>query len=346
MDLNQRTKDILFSLVHNYINTGGPVASRTVVKKTNLKLSPATVRNVLADLDDMGYLTQPHASAGRVPTDMGYRFYVNHLMDHIGHSKEDVDQVARHYVTLKRRREVDALFQETSQILSMVSHYVGLVLAPKLSNIIYNHMEFIRLSNHEILLILISQSGLVHSRLISTDMNMSQDDLNELTSYANEELCGLTLEGVRERIVRKMAADMQLYQNLLRKIFLADESSSEFFGTNGQIYMEGASNIVDLPEFSDLKRVKKILQAFERKSILVQLLDRSMDSEGVVVYIGSENPMRILEDCSLVTANYKYKDKVVGTLGIIGPKRMDYSKVISVVDGTSQLLSQFISGQS
>ncbi len=344
MELNQRTKQILFSLVHNYINTGGPVASRTVVKKTNLKLSPATVRNILADLDEMGYLTQPHASAGRIPTDMGYRFYVNHLMDNIGLSKEDVDQVARRYsdTSLKRRKELDTLFQETSQILSEVSHYIGLVLAPKLSNVTYNHIEFIRLAAHEILLVLVSQSGFVHSRLISTDMDLSQDALNELTSYANEELCGLTLEEVRERVVQKMAADMQLYQSLLKKVFLADESS-EFLVSQSQIYLKGTSNIVDLPGFSDLKRVKKILQAFERKSILVQLLDRSMDSEGVMVYIGSENPMRILEDCSLVTANYKYKDKVVGTLGIIGPKRMDYSKVISVVDCTSQLLSQYIS---
>lgn len=342
MDLNQRTKQILFSLVHSYINTGEPVASRTVVKKTDLKLSPATVRNILADLDEMGYLTQPHASAGRIPTDVGYRFYVNHLMENIRLSSEVIDQVASHYVSIKRKKELDTLFQETSQILSEASQYIGLVVAPKLTNVTYNHMEFIRLAEHGILLILVSQSGFVHSRLISTEMDLSQDDLNELTSYANEELCGLTLEQVRERIVRKMAADMDLYQGLLKKIFLTDESS-ELLEPQGQIYLEGTYNILDLPGFSDLKRIKKILQAFERKSMLVQLLDWSMDSEGVMVYIGSENPLRILEDCSLVTANYKYKDKVVGTLGVIGPKRMDYSKVISVVDCTSQLLSQFIS---
>ncbi|MEK6775742.1 MAG: heat-inducible transcriptional repressor HrcA [bacterium] len=342
MDLNQRTKQILFSLVHSYINTGEPVASRTVVKKTDLKLSPATVRNILADLDEMGYLTQPHASAGRIPTDTGYRFYVNHLMENIRLSSEVIDQVASHYVSIKQKKELDTLFQETSQILSEASQYIGLVVAPKLTHVTYNHMEFIRLAEHGILLILVSQSGFVHSRLISTDMDLSQDDLNELTSYANEELCGLTLEQVRERIVRKMAADMHLYQGLLKKIFLTDESS-ELLEPQGQIYLEGTYNILDLPGFSDLKRIKRILQAFERKSMLVQLLDWSMDSEGVMVYIGSENPLRILEDCSLVTANYKYKDKVVGTLGVIGPKRMDYSKVISVVDCTSQLLSQFIS---
>lgn len=342
MDLNQRTKQILFSLVHSYINTGEPVASRTVVKKTDLKLSPATVRNILADLDEMGYLTQPHASAGRIPTDVGYRFYVNHLMENIRLSSEVIEQVASHYVSIKRKKELDTLFQETSQIMSEASQYIGLVVAPKLSHVTYNHMEFIRLAEHGILLILVSQSGFVHSRLISTDMDLSQDDLNELTSYANEELCGLTLEQVRERIVRKMAADMHLYQGLLRKIFLTDESS-ELLEPQSQIYLEGTYNILDLPGFSDLKRIKRILQAFERKSMLVQLLDWSMDSEGVMVYIGSENPLRILEDCSLVTANYKYKDKVVGTLGVIGPKRMDYSKVISVVDCTSQLLSQFIS---
>jgi len=344
MELTQRSRQILTALIHNYIDTGDPVASRTVARKSKLNLSPATVRNILADLDEMGFLTQPHASAGRIPTDQGFRFYVDTLLEESKFSQEDegIDQIATRYETSKRNKELDPLLQDTSRILSEVSHYIGVVMAPKLSDVMYNHMEFIRMKESEYLVILVSKSGIVHSRMIITDRDLSQDALDDLTCYLNEELNGLTLREVREKIVQKMKADIRLYQDLLQKVFMMDDlSESDIY--QSRIYFEGTSNILDLPEFTDLAKMKKVLQAFEKKTILVKLLDRSISADGVMVYIGSENPLNMLEDCSLVTANYKYANKVVGTLGVVGPKRMDYSKVISLVGCTAQLLSKVIS---
>jgi heat-inducible transcriptional repressor len=341
MKLSQRTEEVLFAVIHNYIDTGDPVGSRTVVRKSNLNLSPATVRNILADLDEMGFLTQPHTSAGRMPTDLGYRFYVNTLMEGQELSNEDNDGIAERYSLCNRKKELSSLLQETSQILSEFSHYIGMVMSPRISNVTYNHMEFIQMQKGEILVILVSQSGIVHSRMISIDLDLSQEVLDELTCCLNDELCGLTLEEVRERIVQKMKADMRLYQELLKKVFIAEDLSLSH-ASQSWIYLEGASNILDLLEFTDMKRMKEMMQAIEKKSIMVQILDSSMCADGVMVYIGSENPLHALKDCSLVTANYKYKNKVVGTLGVIGPKRMAYSKVIPIVDCTAELLSKFI----
>lgn len=341
MGLNARSRRILFTLIRSFIDTGDPVASRTVVKKSNLNVSPATVRNILADLDEMGFLTQPHTSAGRVPTDRGYRFYVDTLMEHPGFSTEEKERIAKRYRSGKSKRELDSLLRETSRILSEASHYIGLVMAPRLSDVIYNHLEFIHMRKGEVLVVLVSQSGIVHSRSITIDPDLSQEALDDLTCYLNEELCGLTLKEVRERILKKMEADMRRYQELLEKVFMAEDLSESHI-SRSRIYFDGTSNILDLPEFANLEKMKKLFQAIEKKSMMVALLDRSIQSEGVMVYIGSETPLRVLEDCSLITANYKSGNRVVGTLGIIGPKRMDYSRIIPIVDCTAEYLSAFI----
>ncbi len=342
MELNPRMEEVLFTLVRHYIESGGPVSSKTVLKQSSLNLSPATVRNLLALLDAKGYLMQPHTSAGRVPTDMGYRAYVNHLMGCSGLSAEDASRIDHRYGSSSAGKVLGTLLQETSQILSEFSHSIGLVLAPKMTNVRYNHMKFIRMGDYEILAVLVSQAGILQSRVIRSDSGLSQEELDELTQVLNRELCGLTLEEVRRRIVRKMEDDMRVYRAILRKVFLMSEIS-EPEELQNQLYLEGAPKLLEHPEFAkNIERMKTIFQAFTKKSNLVRLLDRSIDADGVLVFIGSENRHRMLEDCSVVTASYKCNDRVVGTLGVIGPKRMDYSKVIPVVDYTSKLLSRFI----
>lgn len=342
MELNARSRKVLFSLVDSYIGTGAPVSSTTVVARAGLDLSSATVRNILAQLQDLGFLTQPHKSAGRVPTDQGYRFYVNLLLQRLGFPSSAVKGIGKRLRLGKTRKLLGSVLKETSMILSEVSHYTGLVMAPRFSEVSYNHMEFVRLRDNQVMVIFVSNSGVVHSRVVAIEQRLSQDELDELTCYLNLELCDLTLEECRDRIARRMKADWSAYKQLLNRVFSL-EPAVESEVADHQVYLEGASNILNHPDFlEDFGRMKKVFQAFEKKQTLVNLLDRTMDSEEVMVYIGSENPLTILEDCSLVAANYKYKDKVVGSLGIIGPKRMEYARVIPVVDYTAKLLSKYI----
>ncbi len=342
MELNPRAHRVLSTLIQIYIRTGEPVSSGAVVKTAMPHLSAATVRNILAELDELGYVTQPHTSAGRIPTDQGYRLYVDSLLKGKRRSVAGLQRIARSYPQGKTAGEVTCLLRETSKILSQASHYVGLVMGPRVSNVSYNHMEFIRISQSQVLVILVSKSGIVHTRTIDAAGELSQDELTELTACVNEELCGITLEELRKRVVRKLKADVRVYRELLNKVFVFNEVS-EADVVESQVYLDGTANILSYPDIAhDLDRMKRIFQALERQSTLVQLLDRSMHSEGVLVFIGSENPLRMLEDCSLVTANYKCNNRVIGTLGVIGPKRMDYSRVIPIVDYTSKLLSRSI----
>jgi len=348
MELNQRAREVLFALVQSYIQTGGAVCSKTVARKSGLNLSAATIRNILAKLDEQGYLTQPHPSAGRVPTDRGYRFYVDSLMERLGLPDEEIGRIARRYRLRKgsRGKEPDSLLKETSRILSEVSQYIGMVMSPRISDVRYNHMEFIRMGKREILVILVSESGFVHSCTIFPELSLTQAELDELTRILNTQLCGLTLVEVRERIVRKMRDDMYGYRKLLEKVFMTNLFSGSQ-SVYSQIYLQGTSNILNCSDFADdLEKMKKLFETFEQKNRLIQLLDRSMQSTGVLVYIGSENPLRWLEDCSLVTATYRCNNNVMGSLGVMGPKRMDYSKVIPVVESTAKLLSNFLRGSS
>ncbi len=342
MELNQRAQRVLSTLIQIYIRTGEPVSSRAVVKTSMPHLSAATVRNILAELDEWGYVTQPHTSAGRMPTDRGYRLYVDSLLKGKRLSVAGLQRIARSYPQGKAAGAVTCLLRETSKILSQTSHYVGLVMGPRVSSVSYSHMEFIRITETQVLVILVSKSGIVHTRTIDASCELSQEELDALTACVNEELCGITLEELRKRVVRKLKADVRLYQELLSKVFVFNEVSEAALAES-QVYLDGTANILSYPDIAqDLERMKRIFQTLERQSTLVQLLDRSMHSEGVLVFIGSENPLRMLEDCSLVTANYKCDNRVVGTLGVIGPKRMDYSRVIPIVDYTSKLLSRSI----
>jgi heat-inducible transcriptional repressor len=342
VNLNPRTQEVLSTLVRHHIETGGAVSSSTVVKKAGLKLSPATVRNILADLDEKGYLAQPHTSAGRVPTDLGYRFFVNNLMDHSSLSQEDAAKIIQRYRLSIKSKVLGELLQETSQILSEFSHYIGWVMAPTTTNVRYNHMKFIGMGNREILVILVSESGIVQIKEVSSDAQLSQEELDALTDSLNQQLSGLTLDEVRKRIILKMKEDMRTYREILQKVFLMSEIS-EPQGFENRIYLEGTPNMLEHVDFTEnIEKMKRIFQAFTKKSNLVQLLDHSMHTEGVLVSIGAENHHRMLEDCSLVTANYKCNNQVVGTLGVIGPRRMNYSQVIPVVDYTSRVLSRLI----
>jgi heat-inducible transcriptional repressor len=337
--LPDRSQKILEAIIEEYIATAQPVGSKSLTQNQGIKLSPASVRNVMAELEELGYLVSPHTSAGRIPTEKGYRFYVDTLLQVNDLNSRQKDQIELQYQ--QHGLQMTDMLREASRTLSSVSHYTGLVMVPRLKVTIFRHIEFVRLSPRQILAVFVTQSGLIQNKLVEIDEELTPRDLEQITNYLNHTMTGLSIQEVRTRIVTEMTQEKALYDRLLRRAFalssaaLVDESS-------GDIIIEGTSYFLEQPEFSDLKCMKRIVQTFEQKSILIDLLDRGLDTEGVQVIIGSETKYSELADCSLITAAYSGKRGTLGTLGVIGPNRMPYSTIIPIVDYTANLISRLL----
>ena len=337
-EMTERSRKILEVIVDDYITSGDPVGSRAVTKRHNLDLSPATVRNVMADLEDLGFLTSPHTSAGRIPTEKGYRYYVDSLL-------QLRELTPKEKQNLESRCHGEAgmqnMFQEAGKALSALSSHAGIVMAPKFTTTVFKQIEFVQLSRGKLLVVFVSQSGLVQNKLIDVDETLTQDDLTKVTNYLNQELSGLSITAVREKITSQMQQEKALYDKLMRQALeLSGAALKEELG--GQLIIEGASSFLDQPGFSDMGQMKKLFRAFEQKSTLIDLLDKSQQAAGVQIFIGSESELTQIEGCSLITANYQNLHGTIGTLGVIGPNRMEYSKVIPIVDYTARLISRML----
>jgi heat-inducible transcriptional repressor len=342
-ELNERSRKILEAIIEDYIDSAEPIGSRAMTRRHPLGLSPATVRNVMADLEEMGYVVSPHTSAGRVPTDKGYRFYIDSLLQVRQLSQQEQQRIQQHH-HLKGLR-MDELLREAGKILSRISHYTGIVMAPRFTATVFRHIEFIRLSEGRILIVFVSDTGLVQNKIIETTEALSPGELEQMSNYLNQTLTGMTIQQAKARIVEEMAKEKSLYDNLLqRALQLSREALQE--ESEGEVFIEGAANIFEQPECADLERMKRLFRTFEQKGLLVELLDKSLKAEGVQIFIGSENEYREIEGCSLVTATYSTRRGTIGTLGVIGPVRMPYSTVIPVVDYTARLVSQMLESES
>ena len=337
--LTDRGQKILEAIIEEYIATAQPVGSKALTQNQGIKLSPASVRNVMAELEDLGYLVSPHTSAGRIPTEKGYRFYVDTIL-RVG----EMDRRQQDRIELQYRQQglqMTDMLREASRTLSSISHYTGLVMIPRLKATIFRHIEFVKLSPRLILAVFVTQSGLVQNKLVEVDEDLSPRELEKITNYLNQTMTGLSIQDVRTRIITEMAQEKALYDQLMRRAFtlssaaLVDES-------NGDVIIEGASRFLEQPEFSDLDCMKRIVQTFEQKSALVELLDRGLETKGVQVIIGSETEHTELSDCSLITAAYSGKRGTLGTLGVIGPNRMPYATIIPIVDYTASLISRLL----
>jgi len=338
MKLNERSQNILEAIVLEYIRSAFPVGSQTLTKNLDFKLSPATIRNIMADLEDTGYLLQPHTSAGRVPTEKGFRFYVDRLMEDVLSQEEESGSNRYQGSWPGKWEDSKGLFEETSRMLSTESHYAGMVLAPRFSQTIFKQVEFILLRKNHLLAIFVSQDGFLHERFLVVDEDYTQKELNRIASYLNNEFRGTTLSQVKKRILALMKAEEDMYDQLMQKALeLARKAMS--IAQDGELYLGGTANIFDLPEFSDVDKMKALFKAFEEKAMIVQLLDECLSTGGVQVLIGSENAFLGVPECSLVIASYKRRDQTLGSLGVIGPIRMDYSKVIPLVSHTAKLIS-------
>ncbi len=335
--ISDRMRLVLKNIVEDYILTAEPVGSRTVSRTSSLHLSAATIRNIMADLEELGLISQPHPSAGRVPTERGFRFYVDFILDVHVLSREEQQVIRSRYTG--HPIEGRDIFRETCRILSSSSHYLGVVWAPRMSSVVLQHIEFVRLKRHLVLAVLVSTAGLVYNRMVEMDEDLSQSELDHLSNYMNKLLAGLTLYQAKDKLLEQMRVEKNTYDRLLEQALkLGERALSSIDETD--VFIEGRSNILHEPEFWNVSRMTDLFRAFEEKATLVKLLDKLMEPKGVQIAIGSESQVQEMEDCSLVTSTYGCAGKVWGVLGVIGPRRMNYSRVIPLVDYTAKLLTE------
>jgi heat-inducible transcriptional repressor len=335
--LNERTRKVLQAVIDSYIQTGSPVGSTVLAKTYNFTLSSATLRNIMAELEGLGFLTHPHTSAGRVPTDKGYRYYIDSLISIDRDTQEIKEQLDQ--TTAMQGSDLRHIMEEASQFLAKLSHHTGLVVAPTEPEGTLRHIEFVRLRGKQVLIIFVTNAGRVMNKLIELDEAISQHELNAFSSYLDEELEHYALAEVRQRLRERLREEKAALASLLEQTYKASREVREPDAEN--VFIGGASQMFETPEFADVEKMRSLFRAFEDKYKLIKLLDKTAAAEGIKVFIGSENPYFEMQGCSLVVGSYQ-AGNVVGTLGVIGPVRMQYKQVINVVDYTSRLLSRIL----
>lgn len=341
--MNDRHQGVLRAIVQDYIRTAEPVGSRTLSRKYGFSLSPATIRTIMSDLEESGYVAQPHTSAGRVPTDKGYRLYVDNLMDRAPLSREEVERIEQRVGP--SAAEADDLLREAGKLLFALSPYVAVALAPRLQDSRFQRVEFVSLARDRVLVILLADSGLVHHKTIMVEEAVTQDDLDRMARYLSDLLKGRTLHEVRDLLVAQMAEEKALYDRLLAQA-LRLGAQALAGDTEADVYVAGAARIADQPEFADIQRMKSLYTAFEEKSKLVILLSECLRGGGCRVFIGSEIPVQDIQDLSVVASPYRRQGQILGVLGVLGPTRMDYGRTVALVETTANLLSRSFSEQA
>jgi heat-inducible transcriptional repressor len=341
--LDQRSRELLALVIKTHIATGEPVGSRALSKLTREGLSPATVRNAVADLEEAGYLEQPHTSAGRVPSDKGYRFFVDQMLEETQLS--DTDEATLHHGLYGNGwASADHLLSRASHLLSYFSDGVGIVIMPLLTQDIVKHIDFVRLSDKRILVITVSRAGLVQDRVVQLDEDVSQDELNSTARYLNENFAGMSLIAIRNELWRRLSEERAYYDRLLQNaILLCERGMRETEEEGPEIFVEGAANMVTKPDFADKDKIRELLRVFEEKSRLVKILNECVAPsipQPVGVRIGAENSLPSLRGCAVITSYYGFGDQVRGSLGVVGPVRMEYARMIGVVNYVARLLEQ------
>lgn len=342
-DLNERSRRILEAIVEDYIASAEPVGSKAVTRRHHMGLSPATVRNVMAELEGLGLIASPHASAGRVPTDKGYRLYIDSILQVRALSTDEQERIERYCAS--RRLRSEEIMKEAVRTLSRLSSYAGIVMAPRFSANLFRRIDFVPLGPGRILAIFVSHSGEVQNRIVESAEEIPASALEEMTAYLNRVMPGLSIEDVRERIAREMIEEKAHYDDLQRRALAFSQRALAENETGEDVIIDGASRILDQPEFADVERMRRLFRAFEQKNQLIDLLDRSRHAHGVQIFIGSETRYSEIEGCSLVTANFATRSGTVGALGVIGPSRMPYAQVIPIVDYTARVVSQLLESE-
>ncbi len=344
MPLNARAEILLRTLIERYIAEGQPVGSRTLARHCGLDLSPATVRNVMTDLEEMGLVSSPHTSAGRVPTELGYRVFVDTLLKVKPLDSSEVRKLKQEF---EADQDPEHLIAAASHILSEVSKLAGIVRVPRRDDhVAFIHIEFLSLSGQRVLVILVTEDGRVQNRVISTRREYSASELVEAANHFNERFAGIVLSRVKQALLSEMERQSEDMRRIMRlAVRMARQALAEDREVD-HVVVSGESNLMDIPDLGDIRKLRRLFEAFNTKRDLLHLLDQSMRTGGIQVFIGSESGYEAFEDCSVVMAPYGADGQVIGTLGVVGPTRMPYEHVIPIVDITSRLLTAALSIRS
>src|SRR6201990_3611717 len=337
--LNERAQLLLKALVESYIRDGQPVGSRALSRESGLSLSSATIRNVMADIEAMGFISSPHTSAGRIPTDKGYRFFVDSLLRMQPLDEGSIAEIRRQVVDGRRDSPKD-LISSVSQLLSTVTKLAGVVTVPRAQQASITHVEFVVLSENRVLAVLVFNDREVQNRIIQLERYYSPDELRRASNYLNDQFRGRTLTQVREEILRQLAeTHAHMTQIMLDAISMAQHVFEAGEGEDRlESVIKGETNLMGVAELTNVEKLRRLFEAFNEKRDFLHLLVHSLKAEGVQIFIGHESGYQILDDCSVVTAPYAAGDSVVGVVGVIGPSRMAYERVIPIVDMTAKLL--------
>ena len=335
MDLDERKLKILQAIIRNYLETGEPVGSRTISKYTDLNLSSATIRNEMADLEEMGYIVQPHTSAGRIPSDKGYRLYVDQMLaekeEKLDHAAQEVKEM--HQMLLEKEDKMESILKQMAKMLAVNTNYATLVTAPQVKG---NKIKFLQLSRVDVgqlLATIVVEGNVIKNNMIHVEKSLDDETLLKLNILLNTNLNGLPIEDINLAMITKLKQQAGIYDGIIAEVM---DAVAAVIRENDdiEIYTSGANNIFKYPELSDNQRASELINTLEEKQMLTELVQDSMADEnntGIQVYIGNETPVQTMKDCSVVTATYELEEGVKGTIGIIGPRRMDYDKVISTL---------------
>ncbi len=342
--LNERAQYLLKVLVERYINDGQPVGSRSLARDPGLNLSPATIRNVMADLEELGLITAPHTSAGRMPTVSGYRLFIDTLltvkplqMDVIRHIRADLDD----------QDSPGDLLKTASRLLSEATHMAGVVTMPKRESNAFNHIEFLPLSDRRLLVILISGKEEVHNKIIQAPRDFTGAELQAAANYLNTRYAGKNIKRVRELLLREVRETRErLSQEIIDAAAITELALEDRNQRRKPLFVTGEINLMDFSELANMEQFRSLFETLHQKEEMVHLLDRCIESPGVKIFIGEESGHRAFDHCSVVTASYSINDQAVGVLGVIGPTRMKYERVIPLVDLTAKLVGAALNHQS
>lgn len=341
--LNERAQHLLKVLVQRYIDEGQPVGSRSLAKDAGLNLSPATIRNVMADLEDLGLITAPHTSAGRMPTVTGYRFFIDTLL-----TVKPLDGALIRQMQQEINAEISPgdVLEAASRMLSETTHMAGLVMLPRREPSAFSHIEFVALSEHRLLVILVCGQQ-IHNKIIQAPRHFSAEELKAATNFLNSRFAGRDIQGVRDTLLRESRETRErLSQELLDAADLGELALKSQPQPTKPLLVSGETNLMDFSELADLERFRPLLETLRQKEEMVRLMDRCIESPGVKIFVGQESGHRAFDSCSLVTATYSVNDRPLGVLGVIGPTRMEYEHVIQVVDITAKLVGLALNQQT
>ncbi len=339
-NISQRSRDILRALIARYIREGQPVGSRTLAESTGSHLSSATIRNVLADLEDNGYLTSPHTSAGRVPTARGFRVFVDGLTDVKPLEQKEIDLLSQ---TLNPDADIAELMGSASTLLANITQMAGLVKLPRQNRVKLRHVEFLPLSGNRVLAILVFNGREVQNRIIYTDRPYSASELQQAANYLSEHYNGRELLAIHQLLLASLQEDRSQMDRLMQTVIEMASKTFEQPEPVDDYVLAGESNLLSMTEVADIESLRSLFNAFTQKQAILHLLDRCLQSTGVQIFIGEESGYEGFDNCSVVTSSYAIGGEVLGVLGVIGPKRMDYARVIPAVDITAKLLGAALS---